>query len=307
MNLTTLSSDRLYLRSQCLLFVFLLSFWFSKGCPSLHSVFSLPSFDDLHGKENLKRAGNHDLQEMTTLKTGTTIVGMCCRDGVVLGADTRATGGPLVVDKNKLKIHSIAPRIFCCAAGTSADCDQITRRTGHEMALLKIERALSGYTESFDRVTSALKIIVNQLTSPSHARNPSSVLIIGGIDSTGPSLYQVDSDGTYHRVSFAALGSGSVDAISVLELAHQKWCNAEASVKEGNDSDEDRITNTKQRGGNGDHPLGFQENVTVENAIDSIRRAVQAGILNDMGSGSHIDYCIIKKTEVKRWREKLKN
>ena len=37
------------------------------------------------------------------LKTGTTIVGICCRDGVVLGADTRCTGGPLIIDKNKLR------------------------------------------------------------------------------------------------------------------------------------------------------------------------------------------------------------
>lgn len=67
----------------------------------------------------------------TPLKTGTTIVGVCCKDGVVLGADTRATGGSLVMDKNKNKIHMIAPHIFSCAAGTSADCDQFIRKTGH--------------------------------------------------------------------------------------------------------------------------------------------------------------------------------
>jgi 20S proteasome subunit beta 2 len=32
-------------------------------------------------------------------KTGTTIVGMIYKDGIVLGADTRATGGSEVVDK----------------------------------------------------------------------------------------------------------------------------------------------------------------------------------------------------------------
>ena len=35
----------------------------------------------------------------TAWKTGTTIVGMIYKDGVVLGADTRATGGTEVVDK----------------------------------------------------------------------------------------------------------------------------------------------------------------------------------------------------------------
>ncbi len=73
--------------------------------------------------------------------TGTTIVGMvykvrmslpCCfksdhfQDGVVLGADTRATEGPIVCDKNCIKIHKISQNIYCCGAGTSADTENVT-------------------------------------------------------------------------------------------------------------------------------------------------------------------------------------
>ena len=43
-------------------------------------------------------------------KTGTTIVGVVYADGVVLGADTRATEGDTVADKNCDKIHYIAVR-----------------------------------------------------------------------------------------------------------------------------------------------------------------------------------------------------
>lgn len=39
------------------------------------------------------------------LKTGTTIVGVVYKDGVVLGADTRATEDTIVADKNCFKIH----------------------------------------------------------------------------------------------------------------------------------------------------------------------------------------------------------
>lgn len=39
------------------------------------------------------------------LKTGTTIVGAIYKDGVVLGADTRATDDTTVADKNCEKIH----------------------------------------------------------------------------------------------------------------------------------------------------------------------------------------------------------
>lgn len=36
----------------------------------------------------------------------------------MLGADTRATEGPIVADKNCEKIHYIADNIFCCGAST---------------------------------------------------------------------------------------------------------------------------------------------------------------------------------------------
>lgn len=42
------------------------------------------------------------------VKTGTTIVGIIFKDGVILGADTRATEGPIVSDKNCEKIHFLA-------------------------------------------------------------------------------------------------------------------------------------------------------------------------------------------------------
>jgi 20S proteasome alpha/beta subunit len=61
-----------------------------------------------------------------TKKTGTTIAGVMFKDGIILGADTRATEGPIVCDKNCEKIHYIAPNIYCCGAGTSADTENST-------------------------------------------------------------------------------------------------------------------------------------------------------------------------------------
>jgi hypothetical protein len=40
--------------------------------------------------------------------TGTTIVGCLFKDGIVLGADTRATAGPIVADKNCEKVRQLA-------------------------------------------------------------------------------------------------------------------------------------------------------------------------------------------------------
>lgn len=59
-------------------------------------------------------------------KTGTTICGIIYKDGVVLGADTRATEGSIVADKNCAKIHYISKFIYCCGAGTAADTENVT-------------------------------------------------------------------------------------------------------------------------------------------------------------------------------------
>lgn len=45
------------------------------------------------------------------VKTGTTIAGIVFKDGVILGADTRATFDNIICDKNSEKIHYMAKNI----------------------------------------------------------------------------------------------------------------------------------------------------------------------------------------------------
>lgn len=45
------------------------------------------------------------------VKTGTTIAGIVYKDGVILGADTRATEGNIVADKDCSKIHYLTKNI----------------------------------------------------------------------------------------------------------------------------------------------------------------------------------------------------
>jgi 20S proteasome subunit beta 2 len=250
------------------------------------------------------------------LKTGTTIVGMCCRQGVVLAADTRSTGGPLVMDKAKLKIHQVSRLIYCCAAGTSADCDQLTREARHALQLLRLETApptnrvaaggeslnpsiIMSNTEYFDPISAAL-LCISRSQSKKRGRSgdtKSSVLIMGGYDSTGPSLHSIDADGVFTRVSFSALGSGSTDAIAVLEdfLHHHHHHETSTPTVSQETSSEDDEEGPRQS--------ACCANVSIEEAISVVRRAVTAGITNDLGSGSFIDFCVIEPSVVRKWRE----
>ncbi len=78
------------------------------------------------------------LQAPGAMKTGTTICGVIYKDGVVLGADTRATEGSIVADKNCAKIHYISKNIYCCGAGTSADTENVTDMIASQLELHRL-------------------------------------------------------------------------------------------------------------------------------------------------------------------------
>lgn len=71
-------------------------------------------------------------------KTGTTIVGTIFKDGVILGADTRATEGSIVSDKDCAKIHYIADNMYCCGAGTAADTEMTTQMIASQLKLQQL-------------------------------------------------------------------------------------------------------------------------------------------------------------------------
>jgi 20S proteasome subunit beta 2 len=60
------------------------------------------------------------------------------KDGIVLGADTRATEGPIVADKNCEKIHFLAPNMYCCGAGTAADTEMTTMLISSQLELHRL-------------------------------------------------------------------------------------------------------------------------------------------------------------------------
>ena len=260
-----------------LIFIFILNndiSWSIK--PWTSSSFSLKSSSSAQRKNDLLEYSNNNY-----LKTGTTIVGInlfkyCNIDCVILAADTRSTSGKMVMDKNKMKIHCISPCIFSCAAGTSADCEQLTRRASHLLALDRLE---SDYCEKVSVVKSYLQSLLIKPVN-GNTRMPSAVFLLGGVDRfDGASLYQIDSssdstDSIPHSVNYAALGSGSLDAIAIIESELEYY-------KKNN------IT------------------ISINNATNIVRNAVRAGILNDMGSGSHVDICVIQLNNVEEWREEM--
>ncbi|EEQ81833.1 hypothetical protein NCER_101573 [Vairimorpha ceranae BRL01] len=180
-------------------------------------------------------------------KTGTTIVGVKFNNGVILCADTRSTSGPIVADKNCEKIHYITENIQACGAGTSGDITRVTRKASKELSI---------FNKKYNKIPRVAHCVRTcQLHLHPYQGHISAALVIGGVDDTGFYLYEVYPHGSSNSVSYTALGSGSLAAISILEAGYK--------------------------------------NMDMEEAINLACNAIEAGILNDLYSGSNIDVCVI--------------
>ncbi|KAG2586460.1 hypothetical protein PVAP13_5NG038100 [Panicum virgatum] len=160
-------------------------------------------------------------------KTGTTIVGLVFADGVVLGADTRATEGPIVADKNCEKIHYMAPNIYCCGAGTAADTEAVTDMVSSQ---LELHRYATGRESR----------VVTTLTLLKYQGHVSAALVLGGVDCTGPHLHTVSTiiclihhkeNFKYDTLPFATMGSGSLAAMSVFESKYKEGLTREEGIQ----------------------------------------------------------------------------
>lgn len=191
--------------------------------------------------------------------TGTTIVGCKFNGGVVIAADTRATAGPIVADKNCEKLHRLAPRIWCAGAGTAADTEMVTQLIASNLELHGL------YQNRKPRVITALTMLKQHLFK--YQGHLGAYLIVAGVDPTGAHLMSVQAHGSTDIGSYQSLGSGSLAAMAILE-SHWK------------------------------------KDLTKEEAIKLCADAIEAGIWNDLGSGSNVDICVM---EVGKDAELLRN
>ncbi|MEQ2316783.1 Proteasome subunit beta type-7, partial [Ameca splendens] len=131
------------------------------------------------------------------MKTGTTIAGVVFKDGVVLGADTRATSSEVVADKMCAKIHYISPNIYCCGAGTAADTQKTTDLLSSNLTIFSLNSGRN------PRLIMAVNILQDMLYR--YRGQIGANLILGGVDCTGNHLYTVDPYGSMEKVPYLAM------------------------------------------------------------------------------------------------------
>ena len=167
--------------------------------------------------------------ENNELKTGTTTVGLVCKDGLVLAADKRATSGYLISYKKFDKVIQVTPNIAVTVAGTVSDVQLLIK---YLKAELKLKDLRTGRETSVKEASNLLcNFVYNNIRKYSLIPGISH-FIIGGYDSKGLHLYDLSPDGSMIEVDdYISSGSGSVMAFGVLETLYKKGLSVDEGVK----------------------------------------------------------------------------
>jgi proteasome beta subunit len=182
---------------------------------------------------------------------GTTTIGVVCKDGVILASDTRVTMGFYVAHKFGKKVYKIDDHLGMTIAGTVADAQRVVDILTANAQLYKINmnRPMP--------VSAAGRLVANLLFSARYMPLATQVLI-GGVDDTGPHVYNLDPYGSLTEEKSVSTGSGSPIAYGILED-------------------------------------NYHEGMSITELLPIIVRAVNAAMKRDVASGNNYNVTVIDK------------
>jgi proteasome beta subunit len=150
------------------------------------------------------------------MKTGTTTVGLVCKDGIILGSDRRATMGYLIASKDIDKVYQIDDYLGMTIAGGVGDAQTLIRWMQAELRLYRLKNGKRASVEA------AATLLANILTQ--YKFYPFFVqLLLGGMEESGKyRLFSVDMLGGVTEEKLTSTGSGSPIAYGVLEELYKE-------------------------------------------------------------------------------------
>jgi len=198
------------------------------------------------------------------LKTGTSTVGIVCKDGIVMAGDRQATLGHSIVGSKKTpKIYQINEYLVVSVSGNASDSQMALRYGASQLKLKSLkDKKRPSIKESASFMASMYFQLIRQ---PSMI--PSVVgSLVGGFNEDGTTeLYTIMPDGTIEKIEDydANISSGMPYILGLLERQYKK----DLTVEEG-----------------------------VQLAIECLKSSTQ----RDIGSGFGIDVITIKSDGIKQ-------
>jgi proteasome beta subunit len=173
--------------------------------------------------ENLKR---------NILTTGTSLVGIVCKNGIVMAGDRKTTaGGQIVMSKNTQKVTPVNEYLVISGTGTASDIELAKKLIKAQLKLKELK----------DKKRPTVKEAANLIATLNYKniRQPAMIpfmagLMVGGVDEDGKTeLYSVEPAGsTMHVEDFDAnFSSGMPYILGLLERQYKKEMTIEQGVE----------------------------------------------------------------------------
>ena len=196
------------------------------------------------------------------LKSGTTIIGIICKDGIVMGADRQTTAGNLVMSKNTQKAVQINDYIVVSGTGNASDIEMQKKIIAAELRLKELKSKRRPTVKEAANLISVMTY--RNIRQPTMIPSIVGTLIAGYNENGTAELYSIEPAGTVVKVDDydANFGSGMPFVLGVLESE-------------------------------------YNESIDTEKGVELVKKSIQASTQRDTGSGYGIDIFTIKKDGIK--------
>jgi proteasome alpha subunit len=163
------------------------------------------------------------------VKRGTTSVGIKAKDGVALLVDKRISSR-LLEPQSTEKIFQVDDHIGAVTSGLVADARALVDRARVDAQINRVV-----YNEPIGIETLAKKIADHKQTFTQYGgvRPYGTALLIGGIDDTGPRLFETDPSGALLMVKATGIGSGRNAVMEFLEEKYNEDINISNAIRLG--------------------------------------------------------------------------
>ena len=162
-------------------------------------------------------------EKLKPLDTGTTTVGLVCKDGIVLASDKRATMGSFIASREVDKIYPIDETSAMTVAGAVGDAQALVRIIQAETNLYKYRMDKPMSAKAISMVLANL--LQNYKFYPFYVQ-----LLIGGtVDQN--EVYSIDALGGYTSEKMTSTGSGSPIAYGVLESEYDENASLDQTTR----------------------------------------------------------------------------
>lgn len=196
------------------------------------------------------------------LKSNTSLVGIVCKDGVVLGADRRATAGSIIMSKDSEKIIKVTDYLAVSGTGVSSDINFNQRIIA---AQLKLKELKTKSRPSVKEAANLIGMIIYQnIRTPSMIPSVVGLLVAGFNEDGSTELYTVEPAGGVYKVKEydANFSSGMPYILGFLERQYRK-------------------------------------DLTVKEAVELAKECIKSSTQRDSGSGNGIDVFTVTKDGIK--------